>query len=190
MCGVAFADDGYSPLKIVQRDVRFRKLVDDADVFLVELVGLLDGTERADRVAGLAVGFAQVKPAGNVFRLQFQRAVICRHAFGILLEPEVNARHVEERGRECPVREVDRLAVRGGGIRQVVHLVITVRDVETGGDGVRASGFRLAVERDGLLEFAVAVEGVRAFHQVVRGLRRERGCCDKCECSQEENCAS
>ncbi len=175
MRGIAFADNGYGAVKIVERDVRFRKLVDDANVFLVEPVGFLDGAECADRVAHFTVGFAQVKPTRNIFGFQFQRAVVRRHAFGVLSQAKIHARHVEQRGRKFPVRKVYRLAVGGGGVRQVVHLVVTVRDVETGGDGVGAPGFRLAVKRNRLLEFSATVQLVRTFHQVVRGLRGERG---------------
>jgi hypothetical protein len=52
MSRIALADDRYSAVKIVQRDVRLGKLVDNADVVFVELVSLFNGAERADRVAG------------------------------------------------------------------------------------------------------------------------------------------
>ena len=58
MGGIAFADYGDRTVVVVERDVRFGKLVDDADVALVELIGFFDGSKGADPVAGFTVGFA------------------------------------------------------------------------------------------------------------------------------------
>ena len=55
---IAFADYRHGAVEIFERDVRLGKLVHDADVALVELIGFFDGPQRADPVAGFTVGFA------------------------------------------------------------------------------------------------------------------------------------
>ena len=82
---VAFANDGDGAVEVVQSNVCLGELVDDADIIFVEAVSIFDGAEGSDFVASFGVGFAEVKPAGNVIGVEFERTVVNGDAFRELL---------------------------------------------------------------------------------------------------------
>ena len=82
---VAFANYGNGSVKVVQSNVCLGELVNDADVIFVEAVSIFDGAEGADFVAGFGVSLTEVKPAGNVIGVEFERTVVNGNAFRELL---------------------------------------------------------------------------------------------------------